>query len=214
MKKIFNFQFSIFERKGFTLVELLVAIGIFSILVAIGVGGFVHALHTQQEIAALIATQSNASIALEQMARELRTGYLFCNDPSNNGFPNTVCQQQYQCKNSNVSYNGELGWTCNGIDFYNANGQNVDYDALDVAGELERSQSGGAAVPITGAKVTVTYLTFTLFGTTEGDQWPSRITIAMGVAPNSTDPALAGDVLNLETTVSAREIDCTAAGSC
>ena len=64
MKKIMNL-------KGFTLVELLVAIGIFSILMAVGVGGFVHALHTQREVAALIATQSNASIALEQMARDL-----------------------------------------------------------------------------------------------------------------------------------------------
>src|ERR1700733_9454937 len=39
-------------KQGFTLVELLVAIAIFSILVAIGVGGFVHALHTQREVAA------------------------------------------------------------------------------------------------------------------------------------------------------------------
>jgi prepilin-type N-terminal cleavage/methylation domain-containing protein len=197
MKKIMNL-------KGFTLVELLVAIGIFSILMAVGVGGFVHALHTQREVAALIATQSNASIALEQMAREIRTGYLFCNDPNNNGNPNPTCS-------SACFVNGSV-WTCNGLlDFYNANTQNVDYTLG--AGALDRSQGGGVAIPITGDNVDVTYLTFTLFGNTEGDHWPPRITIAMGVAPNSTDPALASDVLNLETTVSAREIDCIG-GSC
>ena len=101
------------NQRGFTLAELLVAIGVFSVLMAIGVGGFVHALHTQREVAALIASQSNASIALEQMAREIRTGYLFCNDPDNNGNPNTTCSAA-------CTVSGGV-WTCDGLlEFYNA----------------------------------------------------------------------------------------------
>jgi hypothetical protein len=42
----------------------------------------------------------------------------------------------------------------------------------------------------------------------EGDAWTPRVTIAIGVVPSSTDPAVNSDVLNLETTISARTIDC------
>jgi prepilin-type N-terminal cleavage/methylation domain-containing protein len=198
-------------KQGFTLVETLVAIGIFSILVAIGVGGFSHALQTQREVASLIATQSNASVALEEMAREVRTGFLFCTTPQSNGFqqlPN-ICQQNALSEGSGCIQNGNV-WTCNKIlDFYNANGQNVDYELAN--GEISRSETGpgGALIPITGDNILVNKLTFTIFGNTEGDYWPPRITISLGVVPSSTDPALTSDVLNLQTTISAREIDCT-----
>ena len=200
------------QQQGFTLVEVLVAIGLFSIVVAIGMGGFVQALRTQREIAALISAQSNASVALEQMAREIRTGYLFCDLPgSTQGEPlvNVACQPSGG--DSGCSISGNV-WTCNNIlDFYNAFGAKVDYHLDWDTNALERSQSAldgvGGYVPITGSGVKVTYLTFTLFGNAEGDHWPPRITISMGVVPNSTDPALANNVFNLQTTVSAREID-------
>lgn len=197
-------------EKGFTLVELLVAISIFSTVVAIGVGGFVHALRTQREVAGLVAAQSNASIALEQMVREIRTGYLFCTTPgSSAGTKNAVINNA--CTQGCV-ING-LVWTCNNIlDFYNADSNNVDYTLTN--GAIERSQSGADGyAPITGDNVLVKYLTFTIFGNTEGDHWPPRITVSMGIAPSSTDPAIANDVLNLQTTISAREIDCTQSGT-
>jgi len=196
---------------GFTLVELLVAIGVFSILVAIGVGGFAHALRTQREVASLIAAQSNASLALEQMTREIRTGFLFCdlpgNDDASSPLVTPACQLVGQT-GCTVQLTGNI-WTCNNVlDFYNANSAEVDYSLVN--GSLDRSESGlGNGVPITGDNVSVKYLTFTITGNTEGDHWPPRITISIGVAPNSTDPAVANDVINLQTTVSAREIDCT-----
>jgi len=197
------------HRNGFTLVEVLIAIAVFSVIVTIGVGGFVHALHTQREVAALIAAQTNMSVVLEQMTREMRTGYLFCNTPTNNGNPNPTCQLS---GNNGCTINGNV-WTCNNlIDFYNAQQQNVDYELQN--GAIVRSASGptGTFVPVTGNNVLVKYLTFTLFGNTEGDNWSPRVTISLGIAPNSNDPVLANDVLNLQTTVSARTIDCTQTG--
>ena len=69
------------HTKGFTLVELLVAMALFSILMAIAAGGFVRALRSEREVSAMMAAESNVKLALEQMAREMRTGYLFCHDP-------------------------------------------------------------------------------------------------------------------------------------
>ncbi|MFH0890679.1 MAG: type II secretion system protein [Candidatus Liptonbacteria bacterium] len=65
------------SRAGFGLAETLVAIGLFSIIVTIAVGGFSRALRSQRQAAALLLANSNVSITIEQMAREMRTGYNF-----------------------------------------------------------------------------------------------------------------------------------------
>ncbi len=65
------------KRKGFTLIELLIAVSLFSVAVAIAAGGFVRAPRTQRQLIALISANSSASLAIEQMARAIRTGYAF-----------------------------------------------------------------------------------------------------------------------------------------
>ncbi len=61
-------------NKGFTVVELLVSITVFSVIIAIASTSFVRALRSQRAIVSLIAINDNASLTLEQMAREIRTG--------------------------------------------------------------------------------------------------------------------------------------------
>ncbi len=186
-------------KRGFTLVELLVAIGLFSVIVAIAAGGFTNALRTQREVAGLIAAQSNASLALEQMAREIRTGYLFCHAVG--GTTPTTCT----CPGAVPGQ----PWSCNDLDFYNADGVEVHYELT--GGALEKGTPGSFQA-ITGDNVNVAHLSFFLQGQYEDDHWNPRITIAMGVAASSTDPALKNDVLDLQTTVSARAIDCNSSG--
>jgi prepilin-type N-terminal cleavage/methylation domain-containing protein len=63
--------------KGFTLIELLVATGLFVMVTGLAAGVFVNSLRSQQAVVALMAANDNASLALEQMSREIRTGYQF-----------------------------------------------------------------------------------------------------------------------------------------
>jgi prepilin-type N-terminal cleavage/methylation domain-containing protein len=203
------------RSSGFTLLELLIAIGLFSILVAIAAGGYVNALRTDRQVSALISAQSNASLALEQIAREARTGYLFCHSPA----PGATTPAN--CGTCAVSM-GQFGlppsdpeWKCPSLDFYNAQVEEVDYSLA--GGTLMRQASdenGGAAEAITGDGVDIKSLQFILQGQLEGDHWNPRITILMQVAPSSTDSALSSDVLYLQTTVSSREIDCGPPGGC
>ncbi len=65
------------KLRGYTMAELLVAIGVFAIVVSIAVGGFARALRTHRQAAALMAANNNISFAIEQMAREIRTGFDF-----------------------------------------------------------------------------------------------------------------------------------------
>ena len=199
-------------KKGFTLVELLITVGLFVVIITIAVGGFTNAIRTERQVSSLIATQSNISLALEQMSRDIRTGYLFCHAP----IPGTTTYSP-SCDDSDSSdpvptictvdnSSGSPVWTCPALDFYYAEGNHVNYSWA--AGALMESVNGNPPLSITGDTITVKYLQFRLFGQTEGDHWPPRITIVIGVAPSSTDPAVENDVINLETTVSSRIIDC------
>jgi len=191
---------------GFTLVETIISIGIFMILVSIAVGGFVQALHTQGEVGTLISAQSNVSLGVEEMAREIRTGYLFCHDSGSNT-PSSSCDSAV---GTPCHKNSDGSWSCPALDFFNSNSEHVNYGLSN--GALTRSdndQDNGARLPLTSGDVTVKYLSFRLFGNIEGDGWAPRITILLGIAPSSSDPAIANTVLNFETTVSARQIDCT-----
>src|SRR5260221_302855 len=70
--------FSRRDRRGFTVMELLIAMALFSVVISIAVGGIVISLRGQRELAELIAADNDVSLALEQMAREVRTGFAFC----------------------------------------------------------------------------------------------------------------------------------------
>src|SRR5882724_10940227 len=65
-------------REGFTLIELVVAIGVFGILVTLAMGSITRSLRIQRELSAMIAANTSVSLALEQMAREIRTGSGLC----------------------------------------------------------------------------------------------------------------------------------------
>src|SRR5260370_42656185 len=112
------------SRTGFTLVETIIAIGLFGILVSIAVGGFVNALHTQKEVGTLISAQSNVSLAVEQMAREIRTGYLFCHADDGKGLgsqPLALCGMQ-NGTSIGCAQNGET-WTCPALSYINEIGR-------------------------------------------------------------------------------------------
>ena len=187
-------NFALYKRnkiRGFLLIELLIAMTVFSITIAIATGTFINVLHTQKQVIALANTQSNISIAIEQMTREIRTGNNFCVNSSQGCDPKFNCQY-------NTSDNVE---NCVGIEFTNANGEDIKYYINN--GFLEKSVNG-TVEDLTSSDVSVKYLSFNFFGNTNSSKWnPPRITIAIGVYPNNS--ALKGNVLNLETTVSQRQ---------
>jgi len=134
MLKAKNYQLE--ARAGFTIVELLVAIALFSIAVSVAAGGFVRALRTQRQLVSLITANSNASLAIEEIARELRTGYGF------------------ECAG--------VGATCEELAFNGATGEAIAYRKNGTA--LER-QAGGSWQPLTASNVDVRSLSFIIVAT-------------------------------------------------
>lgn len=170
------------------MIELLVAISLFTVVVTIAVGGFTRALRAQEQVKGFLAASGNASLALEQMAREIRTGV------------NLSCAGGVKC--AALAPTPELNFT-------NAGGEDVTYCLF--SGALERGVGSGISCgdanfeKITNEDVAVEYLSFYLHGHSNGDEYPPRVTITLGVRP--IDPTVASFTTDLQTTVSARTLD-------
>jgi len=171
------------SRDSFTIVELLVSIGLFGIIVSIAMGGFVRALRTQKQIVALITASSNASLVIEQISREIRTGFNFC----------------------------EVSCTPQSLNFKNSRGETVVY-SLDTAfegyGIITRRVNSGPQNQITADSVNIRYLNFIPLSDPPASLdplYPPRITILVGLSPRAGQAVgVSENITNIQTTVSAR----------
>ncbi|PIU98419.1 hypothetical protein COS61_01505 [Candidatus Wolfebacteria bacterium CG03_land_8_20_14_0_80_40_12] len=164
-------------NSGFTVVELLIAMGLFVILSGIATGGFIKALKSQQEIVNLMEVNDNMSLTLEQISREFRTGYNFSKISD-------VETQFVNSRNEVVLYRLNEGAIERGIE-----------DEL-----LQKTYK-----KITADNIKITAFKITLFGNEDGDGYPPRITISLSVM--SASKYLQNVSTNIQTTVSARELD-------
>ena len=184
MKKT-DFKNKNINRSGFTLVELLIAIGLFSIVITIAMGGFVRALRSQRQVVALIAANSNVSLVMEQMSREMRTGYYFCE---------TTLTTPCDPTNLNIS-------------FLNGKGENVVYyleNSPSGNGRIFRAVNGGQGSQLTADNVNIRNLKFNLFGGVSDPNYPARVVIRASVSPAGNSFNVSDVVTNIQTTVSTR----------
>ena len=72
-----------YDKNGFTLVEILVAIGIFSLVISVTVGIFVGGSSSQKKIMELSDTQREAGYLMETVSRELRMATAINSDQEN-----------------------------------------------------------------------------------------------------------------------------------
>lgn len=162
------------HSRGFTTVELLVAMSIFAIFITVAFGVFVQAVNGQRDLTRYLSVQNNAALVIEQMMREVRTGHWFCGGTENGITP---------CETSGSS-----------LTFVNHAGDTVTYSLN--GGAVKR---GGTA--LTSSAVRVSGLQF--FITQENDRCvPPRITMVMQVGLAGGGGSV--PIQNLETTVSSR----------
>ncbi len=70
------------KAQGFTLVELMVSLTIFSIVMMVSTGTLLVLIDVNAKAQALYSATSNLSFALDSMTREMRTGYHYYCDES------------------------------------------------------------------------------------------------------------------------------------
>ncbi|MEK7162956.1 MAG: four helix bundle protein [Patescibacteria group bacterium] len=173
-----------FKRRhsGFTIVELMVAMGLFLILMGIATGGFVKAMRTQRAIVGLMEANDNANLVLEQMAREIRTGYNFTGKDAD----------------ADLKFVNQK----NIVVWYRLNNSAIERASKnEIAGVLTANDYK----KITADNVKVANFNIILFGNNVGDGYSPRITIGLSVG--STDKYLENILTNIQTTISARVLD-------
>jgi len=167
-------------RGGFTLVELIIAAGLFAFAISIIVGVFGQALSSQKLLNSLIQRNSNAGLMIEQMMREIRVGYGFL--PVT---PTNTCSD-------NLTFD-RLSATTGSAD-------QVKYSFE--GNSIMRSVNTGNSSVINSSGIFVKSLCFKVNQTNAELPW--RITILMSIG--STNPRLVGKFMDVETTVSARTL--------
>lgn len=202
-------------RSGFTLVELIVAFSVFAVLVAVVSGSFVRSLRIQRVALELMAVNDNMAITLEQMMREMRTGYNFCTNTAN--LSNADPAVQAQCS---ALQNGEIQFVTAGNVLVryrlkdNTIQKGVGVPAWDPANPTDVSCSEGEFDTASGVCYrTMTADTIKVVGANflalhndveTGQLYPPRIILNFTITSNNPAVESFASPITIQTTVSAR----------
>jgi len=152
------------RSRGYSLIELIVAIGLFSIIMTLAAGGYLVMIGSNRHAQGISTGVNNLAFALESMTRNIRTGTQYC-------AVGPVC-------------------TLNSFSFVDENGVTVYYSlgAQGSVGNIIRND--GTPAPITDSSINITSLTFYYSGVTPGDSYQPYVTIivsgSVSIGPGKT----------------------------
>lgn len=185
-------------KKGFTLVEMLVAVSIFSMVMLMATGSVFSIVEANKKTHSIKSVMTNLNFALESMARDIRVGL------------------KYRCTNDSGDNNGvpaDCGGTYGGSVFsYKAN-RDLDGDGYSDTDRVKYWLSGGrimrqeafeTAIPITAAEITVDALQFYVEGSPQYDSKQPKVVM---VVRGSSGTGKIRSEFNIQTTISQRSLD-------
>lgn len=169
------------SRRGFTLLEMLIALGIFSVVMIITVGAVLALQQAQVKASRIQDMQDNLRFSVESMTKEMRTGTDFLPSGAISGLPNGYDQ----------------------LVFTRSDGVQIGYcRASNAIRKMTAIINCASGAPVTDDAIAVEQLVFYVIGNALGpsDGQP-RITIALRAS--SADPILA-TTFRIQTTVTQR----------
>lgn len=193
------------QNQGFTLIEMIVSLGIFSIVVTTAVGAMLILISTNQQLQSEQNVMTNLSFALDTMTREIRTGYsYFCtsvaSELSNHEDLDDTdvkdCPDGSTASKQGISFyegGNSLTDTANRILYY--------YDAT--LESIYRQIGDGDAQAIVSSGLAITDAQFYVTGTDTDDTEQPTVTIYLEAQDVNDD----GKTYYLQTTVTQRILD-------
>lgn len=161
------------HKRGFTLVEIIVATGIFTVVVTVAIGALTQLNKTSREARAMRVIMDNANSAIDSMARTIRMGVRF----------DGACDAACNCAGADMNTVGNTslidpanpgvtGNTC--LRFYGPTGANgsmedVRYHYNSSNKSVERSILGGPWQDMTAPELQISDMRFYVNGTTLGE---------------------------------------------
>ncbi|MCR4334260.1 MAG: type II secretion system GspH family protein [Patescibacteria group bacterium] len=168
------------KNKGFSLIEIMVSLAVFSIVVLVAAGALLSIISGAKKTQALKSVINNLNFAMEDMSRNLRIGKDYVVDPDGKG---VAFSNGYESVTSKYIFNEAQ----NRIEF-------------------EKVKGASIAIPITAPEVKITNVEFVSTGTTPGDSLQPKIfMIIQGYA--GLDKLKNQTNFNLQTTITQRALD-------
>ncbi len=145
------------RQRGFTLVEMIVAVALFSIVMLVSVSALLALVNANRKARALESVMNNLNIALDGMVRAMRMG------------------SQYHCGAGSITQTADcagggtqVAFEAFGGDYGDESDQWV-YTYDPQTKRLYRSTEGGLApLPITSPEITIDDMKFYVVGSTRG----------------------------------------------
>ncbi len=169
-------------QRGFTLVEMIVAIFIFSVVMIIATGALVNILDANRKAQTEKSVINNLNFALDSMTRAIRVG------------------TDYNCGVSNCATTGSTQFL-----FNNADGNPVTYRFNQTAKQIERSINGGSFLTVTAPEVQINTLQFYADGISTSDGEQPRVLIIL--EGQSGEKTRTKTTFSIETLVTQRLLD-------
>jgi prepilin-type N-terminal cleavage/methylation domain-containing protein len=170
--------------KGFTLVEMLVSVAIFTFVMLIATSTIFTIIDSNKKAEALKSVMDNLNFALESMTRNIRTGSGYvCVDTGGNCPGGDSAFRFTSNQSSGVS-----------VEYFLSNGQIMQDESDWTSGPL----------PITAAEIHVSSLEFYLVGSAAHDGIQPRVLMSV---QGSAGAAATQTQFKIQTTLSERQID-------
>lgn len=218
-----------YSQSGFTLIEMIVSLGVFSGVITIAIGALLMLVAANDQLQGEQSVMTNLSFALDSMTREIRTGTdYYCDssaqDNGNNNIFNpernldTVIESVSSGVTKDCQYGvSNSGHTLQGVAFKEAGDSITETDGERILYYFDRSQGKifrrigsqpaesivSSSIYIHEAEFFVTGSTALSDDTNENDQ--ASITIFIEASPTSTTPV--AQRYRLQTTITQRTLD-------
>ena len=169
-------------KKGFTLIEMIVSIFLFSVVMVVATGALVTILDANRKAQAEGSIMNNVNFTLESMTRSIRVG------------------TAYRCPGvTNCQSTGSRRF-----EFLNADGELVTYVYNQAEKRIDRILDS-RTLPVTAPEVQINNLRFYVSGTTPGDEQQPRVMIV--IQGQSGANQRTRSTFNIETLVTQRLLD-------
>ena len=143
--------------RGYTLLELIVSIGLFSIVMLVVTSAYLALISMDREARATNELVANLSFATESMMRNIRTG------------------TAYSCGSGNGS--------CTQFSFLDSQGQSMTYrlKSNNTIGQCSGGSTcvDASAIPLTDTRITIQALTFYVRGVGTSDVQQPQVTVTI-----------------------------------
>lgn len=164
---------------GFTLVEMIVAIFVFSVVMVIATGALASIIGANRKAQAVKSVMNNIAFSVDSMTRALRVG------------------TDYDCGVSSCALNGSESLTFTDVD-----GREIEYRFNEGTGQIERSIDGAGFLALTAPEVVIERLRFYVDGV-DADGQPRVLIVVSGHA----GAGRAETSFDIQTLVSQRILD-------